>query len=140
VPADHVRILHSVVKGNLGSGIDLNSTSHSLAVGNIARDNGVGVDVADDLGAPATHNVIANRFAGNGYGGVVVHAHVPGGDFSGNVVSRNAPGRGGPGRRRDVLTGADRHPASAPPTSRRQCRSRYPGDQGRPGAPVVSGA
>jgi hypothetical protein len=159
VPADHVRIVHNVTVGNLGSGIDLNSTSHSVAVGNISHDNGVGVNVADDLGAAATHNLIAfnvtnrnfggcgialadhtglgvtynrvvhnvandnglgtptapdasagsgvilaspvpggivrdntieaNYFARNGHGGVVVHSHAPGTDFSGNVVVGN---------------------------------------------------
>jgi Right handed beta helix region len=163
VVADHVRILHNVVTGNLGSGIDVNSTSHSVAIGNVANENGVGINVADDLGAPALHNVIksnitnknfggcgialadhsglgvsdtlvahniannnglgtatrpdasagsgvilaspapnaivtdnkiiGNVFTGNGHGGVVVHAHVPGGDFSGNVVSHNWIGK-----------------------------------------------
>jgi parallel beta-helix repeat protein len=163
VVADHVRIVGNVVTGNLGSGIDLNSTSHSLAIGNTANGNGVGINVADDLGAPAAHNRIShnladrnfggcgialadhsgagvldnlvdhnvaddnglstptapdasagsgvilasanpsggvvtgntithNAFRGNGHGGVVVHAHVPGADFSGNVISFNLIG------------------------------------------------
>ena len=162
VPANHVRIVDNVVTGNLGSGIDLNSTSHSVAIGNTANGNGVGINVADDLGVPATHNVVGhnvadgnfggcgialadhtgagvednlvahnvandnglstptapdasagsgvilaspvangivtgntitrNRFAGNGHAGVVVHAHAPGANFGGNVISRNLIG------------------------------------------------
>jgi parallel beta-helix repeat protein len=161
-PANHVRIIRNVVTGNLGSGIDLNSTSYSVAIGNIANANGVGVNVADDLGVPASHNRISlnvanrntggcgialadhsgagvvdnlvdhnvandnglatatapdasagsgvilaspvpsgvvtgntitrNRFKGNGHAGVVVHAHAPGADFSGNVISFNLIG------------------------------------------------
>jgi parallel beta-helix repeat protein len=162
VAADHVRIIGNVVTGNLGSGIDLNSTTGSVAFGNRANANGVGVNVADDLGLPASRNLIAhnianknfggcgialadhsgagvtdnvvannvannnglstptapdasagsgvilaspvpnsivtgnlitgNRFAGNGHAGVVVHAHAPGADFSGNVISKNLIG------------------------------------------------
>ena len=163
VAADHVRIIKNVVTGNLGSGIDLNSTSHSVAIGNKANGNGVGINVADDLNLPTSHNRVAfnitngnfggcgialadhsgagvtdnlvdhnvsndnglstptapdasagsgvilasaipsggvvtgntithNLLKGNGHGGVVVHAHVPGANFSGNVVSFNLIG------------------------------------------------
>lgn len=162
VTGNHVRIIGNVVKGNLGSGIDLNSTSYSQAIGNIANGNGVGINVADDLGPASTHNTIKfnitnenfggcgialadhtgagvtnnvisfnvgndnglstptapdasagsgvilaspvpggivrsntisyNSFNGNGHGGVVVHAHAPGSDFSGNVIYRNQIG------------------------------------------------
>jgi parallel beta-helix repeat protein len=162
VAADHVRILKNVVTGNLGAGIDLNSTSHSVAIGNRANGNGIGVNVADDLGRPASHNTIRfnvanknfggcgialadhsgagvtdnvidhnvaddnglstptapdasagsgvilaapipngivtgntitrNEFKGNGHAGVVIHAHAPGDDFSGTVISKNLIG------------------------------------------------
>ena len=162
VAADHVKIIRNVVTGNLGNGIDLNSTSHSFAIGNKANGNGVGVNVTDDLGQPASHNRISlnitnknfggcgialadhsgagvidnvvdhnvgndnglstpsapdasagsgvilaspvpngivkdnlitrNEFSGNGHGGVVMHAHAPGADFSGNVISFNLIG------------------------------------------------
>jgi parallel beta-helix repeat protein len=162
VAADHVKILRNVVTGNLGNGIDLNSTSHSVAIGNRASDNGVGVNIADDLGKPSSHNVVSfnianrnfggcgialadhsgagvtdnlvyknvandnglstptapdasagsgvilataipngvvtgntvtrNRFSGNGHGGGVVHAHAPGDDLSGTVITRNVIG------------------------------------------------
>lgn len=90
VPADHVRILHNVVTGNLGSGIDLNSTSYSVAAGNIAKDNGVGVNVADDLGAPATHNVIAFNIANRNFGGCgIALADHTGAGVTDNLVAHN---------------------------------------------------
>jgi hypothetical protein len=162
VAADHARIIDNVLTGNLGAGIDLNSTSWSVAWNNVSNENGIGVNVADDLGQPAAHNVIANNqtnrnfggcgialadhtgagvtnnlvlhnvgndnglstptapdasagsgvilaspipggvvrdnkvigneFSGNGHGGVVVHAHAPGSDFSGNAVLFNRIG------------------------------------------------
>src|ERR1700753_1146204 len=46
--ADHVTITANTVKDNLGSGIDLNSTSYSVASGNKATGNGVGINMADD--------------------------------------------------------------------------------------------
>jgi nitrous oxidase accessory protein NosD len=67
--ADHVRIVHNVVTGNLGSGIDLNSTSHSVASGNVANENGVGVNVADDLGRRTAHNVITFNVTNGNFGG-----------------------------------------------------------------------
>lgn len=162
VTADHVRIIKNVVTGNLGNGIDLNSTSHSVALGNKANGNGVGINIGDDLGKPSTHNLVGfnitnknfggcgialadhtgagitdnlvyrnvandnglstptapdasagsgvilaapipngivtgntilrNHFSGNGHAGVVIHAHAPGDDFSGTVISRNLIG------------------------------------------------
>lgn len=162
VAANHVKIIKNVVTGNLGSGIDLNSTSHSVAFGNRANGNGVGVNVADDLGRAARHNkvvfnianknfggcgialadhsgagvtdnlvafnvannnglstptapdasagsgvilaspvpnaivtrntILSNKLSGNGHAGVVVHAHAPGADFSGNLISKNLIG------------------------------------------------
>jgi hypothetical protein len=163
VAADHVRIVHNVVRGNLGSGIDINSSSYSIATDNVAKDNGVGINLADDINRPANHNkvlfnvtdrnfggcgialadhtgagvshnvvafnvaddnglatatapdasagsgvilaspipggivtdnsIYGNEFHGNGHGGVVVHAHAPNSDFSGNSVTYNRIGR-----------------------------------------------
>jgi parallel beta-helix repeat protein len=162
--ADHVTITGDTVTDNVGSGIDLNSTSYSVADNNQAYGNGVGINMSDDLGAAAAHNritgnvsndnpggcgialadhtgagvfdnVIAgntandnglgtpsapnasagsgiiladpgtkgggvygnlvtdNTFEGNGHGGVDVHAHAPGLNFSGNVITGNWIGR-----------------------------------------------
>jgi parallel beta-helix repeat protein len=163
--ANHVTITGNTVKDNVGSGIDLNSTSYSMASNNTASGNGVGINMSDDLGITASHNritgnvandnpggcgialadhtglgvydnvvagnvandnglgtpsapnasagsgiiladpgtakgggvynnlVIGNTFSGNGHGGVDVHAHAPGLNFSGNVIARNWIGR-----------------------------------------------
>ncbi len=162
VATDHVRIIRNEVTGNLGSGIDINSSSHSTASFNYAHANGVGINVADDLGLAADHNTVTsnvtnenfggcgialadhtgagvsdntvafntsddnglstptapdasagsgvilaspipggvvsdnritgNEFHGNGHGGVVVHAHAPGDNFSGNTITYNRIG------------------------------------------------
>jgi parallel beta-helix repeat protein len=162
VAANHVTITHDVLTNNLGAGIDANSTSYSTISNNDAENNGIGINIADDLGGPAAHNmfagntasnnpggcgfaladhtgagifdnsiignvandnglgtpsrpdsssgsgiifaspipggavydnrVIGNTFDGNGHGGVALHAHAPGGNFSGNVVVGNRIG------------------------------------------------
>lgn len=67
--ANHVKVIANVVTGNLGSGIDLNSTSYSVAFGNKANGNGVGINVADDLGIVASHNWISHNVANKNFGG-----------------------------------------------------------------------
>ncbi len=69
VIADHVTITRNVVEGNAGSGIDLNSTSYSTATGNFVTNNGVGINISDDFGMAATHNVIADNVANDNPGG-----------------------------------------------------------------------
>jgi nitrous oxidase accessory protein NosD len=161
VPADHVTITGDVTKDNDGSGIDLNSTSGSAAIGNRSVGNAVGINVSDDFDQPAAHNQISgnvandnpggcgialadhtgkgiydnvvtgnvsddnglgtpsapnasagsgvilaapaaggvydnviagNTFDGNGHAGFDVHAHAPGLNFSGNIVTGNRIG------------------------------------------------
>jgi nitrous oxidase accessory protein NosD len=90
VAADHVKIIHNIVTGNLGSGIDLNSTSHSVAIGNVANGNGVGINVADDLGLPATHNTVAHNVANQNFGGCgIALADHSGAGVSDNLVIGN---------------------------------------------------
>jgi hypothetical protein len=69
VAADNVRIIHNDVSGNLGSGIDLNSTSGSTASFNVADGNGVGINVADDLGRPANGNSVTANTTDDNFGG-----------------------------------------------------------------------
>jgi hypothetical protein len=98
VAADHVQIIGNTLKRNHGAGIDLNSTSYSVAVGNTSKDNGIGINVSDDLGSPASHNmVLANTANDNGGGcGIVLADHSGAGIFdntiSGNVADRNGLG------------------------------------------------
>jgi parallel beta-helix repeat protein len=88
--ADHVKIVGNVVTGNLGSGIDLNSTSHSVALGNKANANGVGVNVADDLGVPASHNLVALNVANKNFGGCgIALASHSGAGVTDNAVLKN---------------------------------------------------
>jgi hypothetical protein len=69
VAANHVNILYNEVTGNLGSGIDINSSSHSSALFNEAHDNGVGINLADDIMLPANHNTVAFNVTDQNFGG-----------------------------------------------------------------------
>jgi nitrous oxidase accessory protein NosD len=90
VPADHVKILRNVVTGNLGNGIDLNSTSHSVALGNRANANGVGVNVTDDFGKPASHNLVAFNITNKNFGGCgIALADHSGAGITDNLVFKN---------------------------------------------------
>jgi nitrous oxidase accessory protein NosD len=160
VAADHVTVTNDITEDNVGSGIDLNSTSYSSAIDDRSSGNGVGINVSDDLGSTASYNTIRgnvsndnpggcgivladhsgagifdntitdnvandnglgtpsapdastgsgiilagsaggvydnwitwNTFDGNGHAGAVLHAHVPGLNFGGNVLAWNKIG------------------------------------------------
>jgi parallel beta-helix repeat protein len=95
-PANHVKVLGNVVTGNLGSGIDLNSTSRSIAFGNRANGNGVGVNVADDLNVAASHNVIALNVANKNFGGCgIALADHTGAGVTDNLVIKNVANQNG---------------------------------------------
>jgi parallel beta-helix repeat protein len=88
--ANHVKILGNVVTGNIGSGIDLNSTSGSVAFGNKANGNGVGINVADDLGIAAKHNRVSHNVANKNFGGCgIALADHSGAGVVDNVVDHN---------------------------------------------------
>jgi parallel beta-helix repeat protein len=90
VAADHVSIVRNVLTGNLGAGIDLNSTSYSVATGNVANGNGIGVNVADDLGRPAAHNVVTLNVTNGNFGGCgIALADHTGAGVTDNLVSLN---------------------------------------------------
>lgn len=96
--ADHVTITGDTVKNNKGSGIDLNSTSYSVASHNVATGNGVGINVSNDLGAAASHNRITGNTADDNPGGcgIVLADHTGAGVYdtvvSGNVADDNGLG------------------------------------------------
>lgn len=69
VPANHVTISHDIAENNLGNGIDLNSTSYSTAIDDYATGNGVGINISDDLGVLASHNLIAHDVTDENPGG-----------------------------------------------------------------------
>jgi parallel beta-helix repeat protein len=90
VAADHVRIIGNLVTGNLGSGIDLNSTKYSVATGNVAIANGVGINVADDLGTPSAHNTIKFNVTNKNFGGCgIALADHTGAGVTDNAISYN---------------------------------------------------
>ena len=110
-PAAHNRISGNVTSDNPG-GCGIALADHTgkgifgnVVSGNVSDDNGLGTPSAPNasagsgviLAAPAAggvyENVIeGNTFAGNGHAGFDVHAHAPGLNFSGNVVTGNRIG------------------------------------------------
>jgi parallel beta-helix repeat protein len=96
--ANHVTITGNTVKNNKGSGIDLNSTSYSVASRNHAFGNGVGINMADDLGIAASHNRIAGNVTNYNPGGcgIALADHTGKGVFD-NVVSGNVGNNNGLG-------------------------------------------
>ncbi len=97
-PADHVTITDNVVKNNMGSGIDVNSSSYSVVSHNRAFANGVGINMSDDLGVPASHNRIVGNVSTDNPGGcgIALADHTGVGIFdnlvSGNIADRNGLG------------------------------------------------
>jgi hypothetical protein len=73
---------------------------------NVSDNNGLSTPTAPDASAGSglilaspvpngvvSHNTITrNEFHGNGHAGVVMHAHAPGADFSGNAITKNRIG------------------------------------------------
>jgi hypothetical protein len=84
-PANHVTIAHDVTKDNAGSGIDLNSTTGSSAIGNTSEGNSVGVNVSDDFHKAAADNVLVGNVANNNPGGCGIALA----DHTGDGISHN---------------------------------------------------
>ncbi len=95
VVADHVTITGNTTTHNTGNGIDVNSSSYDMVRRNVSNENGVGINVADDLGAPAEHNtILGNQTNLNSGGcGIALADHsglgVDGNTVSGNVADDN---------------------------------------------------
>lgn len=98
VTADHVTIHDVTTRDNQGAGIDLNSTSYSVATEDQSVRNGIGINVSNDLGAPAAYNYIADNNANNNYGGcgIVLADHTGAGVYD-NVVHGNVANNNGLG-------------------------------------------
>jgi hypothetical protein len=84
-PANHVTIARVVTKDNAGSGIDLNSTTGSSAVGDVSEGNAVGINVSDDFGQPAADNAIIGSVADDNPGGCGIALA----DHTGKGISHN---------------------------------------------------
>jgi parallel beta-helix repeat protein len=83
-------IIGNRVQNNQGAGIDLNSTSHSLAENNVAEGNGVGINLSDDLGKPDAGNVVRGNTSSRNPGGCgVALAEHTGAGIYGNLVQGN---------------------------------------------------
>jgi parallel beta-helix repeat protein len=97
-PANHVTITGDTVKNNKGSGIDLNSTSYSVASGNQAFGNGVGINMSDDLNVAASHNRITGNVTNDNPGGcgIALADHTGRGIYD-NVISGNVANGNGLG-------------------------------------------
>jgi parallel beta-helix repeat protein len=91
-------IVGNIAKNNEGTGIDLNSTTGSVAADNVADGNGAGINLSNDLGSPASHNrVIGNVTSHNPGGcGIVLADHSGVGVF-GNVIDGNTSNDNGLG-------------------------------------------
>jgi parallel beta-helix repeat protein len=95
---NYATITNNTVTGNLGAGIDVNSTRGSLIQNNHADGNGIGINVNTDLGVPVRDNkIIGNTANGNLNGcGIAVADHSGAGDI-GNLIKNNvANGNGLP--------------------------------------------
>ncbi len=69
VASNHDVIAGNLARNNQGSGIDINSTSWSLAAGNAAFGNGVGINLSNDLGKPDAHNLVEGNDTSRNPGG-----------------------------------------------------------------------
>lgn len=98
VPADHVAIVGNLLENNGGSGIDMDTTSYSVAQQNVSVNNGIGINLVDDFGKSASHNVISGNTASNNAGGcgIVLAEHSGAGVFA-NLVEGNTANSNGLG-------------------------------------------
>ncbi|HUN38076.1 MAG TPA: hypothetical protein VMU95_39300 [Trebonia sp.] len=84
-PASFITIIGDVTRNNAGSGIDLNSTTDSSAIGDVSEGNSVGINVADDFLQPATGNAIIGNVADDNAGGCGIALA----DHTGKGISHN---------------------------------------------------
>jgi parallel beta-helix repeat protein len=89
-------IVDNTATGNQGNGIDVNSTTGAIVAGNTADGNGVGINVTDDQGTPASDNRIADNVADDNVTGcgIVVAEHSGAGVFGNQIIGNQADGNG----------------------------------------------
>jgi nitrous oxidase accessory protein NosD len=98
VPADHVTITGDTTEDNAGSGIDLNSTSHSVAAGDRSTGNSVGINVSDDFNRTAAGNAITGNVTNDNPGGCgIALADHTGDGIAHNLVAGNVSNDNGLG-------------------------------------------
>ena len=97
-PADHVTVTGDTTEDNAGSGIDLNSTSHSVAAGDRSTGNSVGINVSDDFHRTAADNVISGNVTNDNPGGCgIALADHTGDGIAHNLVAGNVSNDNGLG-------------------------------------------
>jgi len=84
-PANYVAIIGDTTKNNVGSGIDINSTTGSSAIGDTSEGNAVGINVSDDFKQTATDNKIIANVADDNAGGCGIALA----DHTGKGISHN---------------------------------------------------
>lgn len=96
VAADHVTITGNTTTHNDGGGIDVNSSSYSTVTGNTANDNGLGINLSNDLGSPATHDLISGNTANDNSGGcgIVLADHTGVGVYDNQIIHNTANNNG----------------------------------------------
>src|ERR1700761_7200271 len=97
-PADHITVTGDTTEDNAGSGIDINSTSHSVAAGDRSTGNSVGINVSDDFSRPAAANVISGNVTNDNPGGCgIALADHTGDGIDHNLVAGNVSNDNGLG-------------------------------------------
>jgi hypothetical protein len=101
---DYATITNNTLYGNVGGGVDVQSTQGSLIQNNHADSNGIGINVANDIpGHPVVRDnkIIGNSTSGNAACGVALADHSGGGVINnlvkGNVANGNGLPAGGAG-------------------------------------------
>jgi hypothetical protein len=84
-PGNYVTIEGDVTKNNVGSGIDLNSTTDSSAILDTSEGNAVGINVSDDFDKTSTGNSIIGNVANHNPGGCGIALA----DHTGKGISHN---------------------------------------------------
>jgi hypothetical protein len=97
-PADHITITGDTTEDKAGSGIDINSTSHSVAAGDRSTGNSVGINVSDDFNRRAAGNVISGNVTNDNPGGCgIALADHTGDGIDHNLVAGNVSNDNGLG-------------------------------------------
>src|ERR1700759_3149940 len=97
-PADHISITGETTEDNAGSGIDINSPSHSVAAGDRSTGNSVGINASDDFSRTAADNVISGNVTNDNPGGCgIALADHTGDAFAHNLVAGNVSNDNGLG-------------------------------------------
>jgi parallel beta helix pectate lyase-like protein len=96
VPSSNDVIIGNLLQHNDGSGIDMESTSHTTVSNNISTHNGVGINLVDDLGAASAHNIISGNTTSNNPGGcgIVLADHSGMGVYGNQVIGNTAHANG----------------------------------------------